>query len=324
MRKVTLAIESWPTRFPFHITGYTFTEARVLYVTITENGLTGRGEGSGVYYLDETAETLLAQAETVKSALEQGLSRQQLQTVLPAGGARNAIDCALWDLEAKQSGKSIWALTNIQPSEIITINTIGIASPAEMAATAAAFDSQKIKVKLNDDNPFDRLQAVCTARPDAEIIVDANQAWTFKQLKDLAPRCKDLGIAMIEQPLARGADAELEDYQSPIPLCADESCLDTSELEQAARRYQIINIKLDKTGGLTEALKLARQAREKGLGLMVGNMIGTSLAMAPGFVIAQLCTFVDLDGPLLLQQDRKNSMAYTRGRVSAPTSTLWG
>jgi L-alanine-DL-glutamate epimerase-like enolase superfamily enzyme len=289
-----------------------------------ENGITGRGEGTGVYYLDETGESLLAQAETVKQVLERGADRGQLQDLLPAGGARNAIDCALWDLEIKQSGKNVWALTGIQPHDIITVNTMNFGDPKDMAIAAIALDSSKIKVKLDADMPLERIQAVCAARPEAEIVVDVNQGWTFKQLVEFAPKFKALGVSVIEQPLPRGADAELKGYQSPITLCADESCLDTNELEQVADHYQMVNIKLDKTGGLTEALNLAHQAQAKGLQLMVGNFAGTSLAMAPGFVIAQLCQLVDLDGALALEKDRVNPMSYAGGIVSAPTSDLWG
>ena len=324
MRKVSFSVTSWPTKAPFRITGYTFTEARVLTVTISRNNITGRGEATGVYYRGETGDSMLAQAETVKEALKKGLSREQLLHVLPAGGARNAIDCALWDLEAKQKGKSIWELTGIRSKEVSTVNTVGIGKPSEMAMTAASLNSSKIKVKLDGENPLKCLQAVYEARPEAEIIVDVNQGWSFEQLVELVPKFKELGVAMIEQPLPRGNDAELEHYQSPIPLCADESCLDTSELEYASRCYQMINIKLDKTGGLTEALNLARQAQTKGLQLMVGNMIGTSLAMAPGFVIAQLCQYVDLDGPLFLKEDRENPMSYSGGNISAPMPELWG
>ena len=324
MRKVSYTLETWPTKSPFHITGYTFTQARVLTVSLKENNHVGRGEATGVYYLDETAESMLVQAEMVKEALEQGASREKLRTLLPAGGARNAIDCALWDLEAKQSGQRVWDLIGIQPTETTTVNTVGVGTPEEMAATAGSFDTRKIKVKLDGAKPLECITAVCKACRDAEIIVDVNQGWSFDQLVTLAPQFKALGVAMIEQPLPRGNDAQLEGYQSPITLCADESCLDTSELEQASRRYQMINIKLDKTGGLTEALDLARQAKEKGMQLMVGNMIGTSLAMAPGFVIAQLCQFVDLDGALFLQDDRDDPMSYAGGIVSPPVSQLWG
>jgi L-alanine-DL-glutamate epimerase-like enolase superfamily enzyme len=202
--------------------------------------------------------------------------------------------------------------------------TIGIDTPETMARKAIMLDTSKIKVKLNGDSPLERIAAVCAARPDAEIIVDVNQGWTFGQLVRLAPKFRDLGVAMIEQPLPRGDDAELEGYEPPIPLCADESCLDTSEFEQASRRYQMINIKLDKTGGLTEALDLARMAQVNGIELMVGNMMGTSLSMAPGYVIAQLCRFVDLDGALFLKRDREFPMSYNGGFLTRPSADLWG
>ena len=267
---------------------------------------------------------MLAQSESVKHALERGLGRDELRRVLPAGGARNAIDCALWDLQAKLEHKSIWELTGIQPGTICSAHTIGIGAPAEMAMIAKSLDTGLIKVKLDGESPMARISAVCAARPDAEIVVDINQGWTFDQLVELAPRFADLGVAMIEQPLPRGRDQALESYESPIVLCADESCLDTSEFEQATRRYQMINIKLDKTGGLTEALELTGLALSRGVGLMVGNMGGTSLAMAPGFVIAQLCRYVDLDGALFLSKDREHPMSYSGGVVSAPSAALWG
>ena len=324
MRKVIFTIEPWPTKEPFNITGYTFTEAKVLYVRIKEGQCSGQGEATGVYYLNETADSMLAQANSIKTKLENGADRTELQTLLPSGGARNAIDCALWDLEAKLSGQSIWALTGITPKETITVNTVGIDTPQGMADTARTFDTPHIKVKLDDKLVRERLQAIRSVQPNAEIVIDVNQGWTFEQLKAATPICVDLRIAMIEQPLPRGGDQMLEGYQSPIPLCADESCLDSSELDQAAQRYQMINIKLDKTGGLTEALKLARKAKAQGLDLMVGNMLGTSLAMAPGFVVAQLCKFVDLDGALLLRDDRDSAMNYRDGKVSQPSPMLWG
>jgi L-alanine-DL-glutamate epimerase-like enolase superfamily enzyme len=324
MRELKFTTERWYMKMPFTITGYTFTHAEILHVTITENGVTGQGEAAGVYYLDENGESMLAQVESVRQALENGADREALRSLLPAGGARNAIDCALWDLEAKSLGKSIWELTGVQPGRTITVNTVGIGAPEEMAAMAKTLDTSRIKVKLSDDQPLERIAAVRAARPDAEIVVDINQGWTFEQLVEWAPKLKELGIAMIEQPLPRGGDEALEGYDSPIPLCADESCLNTSEFEQASRRYQMINIKLDKTGGLTEALELAALAKENGIGLMVGNMMGTSLAMAPGFVVAQLCRFVDLDGALFLHSDREHPMAYSHGVLSPPSKALWG
>jgi len=324
MPQVELLIESWPLLEPFVITGHTWTHCNVLIVSITENGVTGRGEATGVYYLDETAESIYQQVLGIQQKLEQGVSREQLQSLLPLGGARNAIDCALWDLEAKSSGRSIFGITGIPSSPVSTVNTVTIDTPKNMANKAAAITARQIKVKLDGEYPLQRITAVCNTRPDADIVVDVNEGWSFAQLVELAPQFKALGIKMIEQPLPRGEDDALEGYQSPIMLCADESCLDTSELEQAARRYQMVNIKLDKTGGLTEALNLARQAKDKGMTLMVGNMTGTSLAMAPAYVIAQLCDFVDLDGALFLLGDRSFPMNYENGIVTGLSSKLWG
>lgn len=324
MREMQVSVDPWPLREPFHITGYTFTKVDLVRVTIRDGNHIGQGEGTGVYYLQETGPSIVAQIETVRGAILRGASREDLLRLLPAGGARNALDCALWDLEAKEAGCRVWSLLNMSAKPVTTVKTVGIDSPTQMAAAARALDTDRIKVKLSADAPLERIAAVRKARPDAEIVVDVNAGWTFAQLRDLAPRFFDLGIAMIEQPLPRGADAELEGYQSPITLCADESCLDTSEFEQAARRYQMINIKLDKSGGLTEALRLADLARERGIELMVGNMVGTSLAMAPGFVVAQLCRFVDLDGALFLTRDRDNAMSYEGGVVMPPQAALWG
>lgn len=324
MPQVELLIESWPLLEPFVITGHTWTHCNVLIFSITENGVTGRGEATGVYYLDETAESIYQQVLGIQQKLEQGVSREQLQSLLPLGGARNAIDCALWDLEAKSSGRSIFGITGIPSSPVSTVNTVTIDTPKNMANKAAAITARQIKVKLDGEYPLQRITAVCNTRPDADIVVDVNEGWSFAQLVELAPQFKALGIKMIEQPLPRGEDDALEGYQSPIMLCADESCLDTSELEQAARRYQMVNIKLDKTGGLTEALNLARQAKDKGMTLMVGNMTGTSLAMAPAYVIAQLCDFVDLDGALFLLGDRSFPMNYENGIVTGLSSQLWG
>ncbi len=324
MRQITCTLETWPYREPFVITGRTMTQSELLLVTITEDGFTGRGESAGVFYLDDRGEKMRQQAEAMMTKVAQGATREDLLSLMPAGGARNAIDCALWDLEAKKTGKTIWELLDLVPHPVTTVNTISIDTPAHMAAKAKTLATPKIKVKLNGDIPLERIKAVCAARPDADIVVDANQGWTFEQLVALAPQFKALGIKMIEQPLPRGNDEALENYTTPIPLCGDESCLDTSELAQAANRYQMINIKLDKTGGLTEALRLVKAAKAKNLKLMVGNMVGTSLAMAPGFVIAQYCDFVDLDGPMFLTQDRPQAMHFEQGHISGFTPDLWG
>jgi len=324
--KFGVHIERWPTLRPFRITDATWNSFDSVVVELSSDGFVGRGEALGVYYLHETADALASEIEAMAKHLRAGIDRPTLQELMPPGGARNAIDCALWDLEAKQTGRSIWDLTTISPEPLETVFTIGLEpTPEEMAAKAAAATGhQLLKVKLNNDMPLERLRAVRAARPDVRIVVDANQAWTFTRLCTLAPEFAALGVQMIEQPLPRGADAELEGYRSPVPLCADESCLHVGEFTQAARRYQLINIKLDKTGGLTHALQLARAARVGGLGLMVGCMGGSSLAMAPAFVVGCLCDFVDIDGPLLQRSDRLPGLDYDGGRVSVFGPNLWG
>jgi len=324
--KLSVHIEEWPLSQPFRISNFEWTHARSIVVQLADDGCVGRGEAQGVFYLSETADTLLAQVEAVAADVRRGVSRQDLQRLLPAGGARNAIDCALWDLECKKAGETIWALTGIDPRPVTTVFTIGLEpTPEAMAAkAAAAAEAPVLKVKLNADRPYERLAAIRAARPDAAIVVDANQSWDFALLQEVIPQCAGLSLGMIEQPLPRGGDAELEGYDSPITLTADESCLDSSEVETAARRYGMINIKLDKTGGLTEALELARRAKALGCKLMVGNMVGTSLAMAPCFVIAQLCDFVDIDGPLLLKYDHPMGLHYDRGTVTGLNPAFWG
>jgi len=285
----------------------------------------GRGEAHGVYFLRETMASLLEQAEAIRPRIERGIDRAELQAVLPAGGVRNAIDCALWDLAAKSTGRTIWSLTGVTPKPLRTAFTIGIEdTPEQMAAKALAAKTDLLKIKLASDRPVERLRAIRAARPDARLVVDANQAWDIAQLREVMPVAAELGVEMIEQPLPRNGDAALEGLQSPIPLCADESCLNLDELDAAARRYQMINIKLDKTGGLTHALELARSARARGLGLMVGSMCGSSLAMAPTFVTGCLCDLADIDGPLLMKRDRIPGLQFSNGKVQPPTRDIWG
>ena len=322
----SIHISDWELTQPFRISNYEWINSRCLVVQLGEDGFVGRGEAQGVFYLDETAESIFAQTNAVADIIRKGISRQELQILLPPGGARNAIDCAMWDLECKKAGKTIWHLTGIDPKPVTTVFTIGLEdTPEAMAAkAAAAHDAPILKIKLGSHLPYERLAAIRAARPDAELVVDANQAWDFDLLKDVLPRCVDLNLAMIEQPLPRGADEMLEGFESPIMLAADESCLHSGELEAAARRYSMVNIKLDKTGGLTEALRLAEAAKAKGCKLMVGNMVGTSLSMAPSFVVAQLCDFVDIDGPLLLKYDQPRALEYDRGVVKGFDPKLWG
>jgi len=322
----SIHIADWQLTEPFRISGNEWITSACLVVHLGEDGFFGRGEAQGVFYLDETAESIFEQAHAVAAEIRKGISRQELQDLLPAGGARNAIDCAMWDLECKKSGKTIWQLTGIDPKPVTTVYTIGLEnSPEAMAAkAAAAADAPILKIKLSDHLPYEKLAAIRAARPDAELVVDANQGWSFELMKEVLPKLVDLNLAMLEQPLARGGDDMLEGFESPITLAADESCLHTGELETAARRYSMINIKLDKTGGLTEGLRLARAAKEKGCKLMVGNMVGTSLSMAPSFVVAQLCDFVDIDGPLLLKYDYPHALKYNKGVVKGFDSKLWG
>ncbi len=324
MRNVDIKIESWPLKESVSITGYTFESLEVLVVLIEENGVVGRGEGCGVYYLGETCQSILEQAQRVKDKIEQGAGREELLRLLPHGGARNAVDCALWDLEAKLSGKNIMEIVGLAERETYTVTTIGIGTPNDMAEKARRISSRFIKVKLDGEQVLERLKAVREARPDAKIVIDANQGWSIEQLESLMADLVALEIEMIEQPLPRGRDADLQSFSSPINLCADESCLFSGELNEIAGRYHMVNIKLDKAGGLTEALIIAKKAKELGLKLMVGNMFGTSLSMAPSYVLAQLCDIVDLDGPLFLESDREFGLAYENGIVSGLTPKLWG
>jgi len=324
--KLSAHLENWDLTQPFRISGTEWITSPGLVVQLEEEGCIGRGEAQGVFYLNETAQSIFEQVHGVAEEIRKGITRDELQQLLPAGGARNAVDCALWDLECKRSGKTIWQLTGIDPRPVTTVFTIGLeTTPEAMAAkAAAAADAPILKIKLDGHLPYEKLTAIRAARPDATLVVDANQGWDFDLLREVIPKCAALNLEMIEQPLPRGADEMLERFDSPVTLAADESCLDTSELETAARRYSMINIKLDKTGGLTEALRLAHAAREKGCKLMVGNMVGTSLSMAPSFVVAQLCDFVDIDGPLLLRYDHPAGLTYNQGIVDVFSATFWG
>lgn len=316
----------WPFTTPFTTAYQISTVAETIQVHLIDGPLTGRGEALGVAYHGESVDSMLAQLTAVERTLSAGISRAELTTLLPAGGARNAVDCALWDLEAKRARKRAWELAGI-PSvrPIITDYTLGLDGVEAMAAAAAnAQRYQRLKLKLSGEDDLRRVLAVRAARPDAELIVDANQAWTECQLRDLAPRFRAAGIKLIEQPLPAGEDDGLLHYDSPVPLCADESCQTAESLAGLAGKYQYVNIKLDKAGGLTEALRLAREAEQRGLGLMVGCMAGSSLSMAPAFILGQLCEFVDLDGPLLSISDLTPAIQYLGGRMYPPERALWG
>ena len=325
-RQLSVHFESWEALIPFRISRAVWTTFEAVVCEIGQEGRIGQGEALGVYYLGETNESMLADIESARALIESGVSRDDLLESMSHGGARNAVDAALWDLEAKLSGRSAWDIAGVPTDPIETVFTIGLeAEPEEMGAKAAAAkDLELFKVKLNDDRPVERIAAIREARPESRLVVDVNEGWSFDQLCEFAPQLQRLGVSMIEQPLKRGADEELEDYDAPLPLCGDESCLHLGELEQAATRYQMINIKLDKCGGLTHGLALAKAAKDKGLGVMVGCMGGTSLSMAPSHVLAQLCDFVDIDGPLLLKNDRLGGLVYERGYASLPDGPFWG
>lgn len=326
MRRLSVHAESWASRIPFRIAGKTWTQFEALVVQIADHDLMGQSEARGVFYMDDGLDDMSVQIQSAREAVLDGATREDLLGLLPPGGARNALDTALWDLEAQQQGTSAWALAGVEAAPVDTVFTIGLEdTPDAMGRKAGQAEGHSLlKIKLDADRPLERMQAIRDARPDARLVVDANQAWTMQELDTLAPAFASLGVSMIEQPLPRGADAELAAYTSPVPLCADESCLHIDELAQAAERYQMINIKLDKCGGLTAGLALEQAARARGLGVMVGCMAGTSLAMAPHHVLAQRCDLVDIDGPLLLAQDRLDGLQYEGGRVHVPERCCWG
>ncbi len=317
---------SIPLRQPLVITGYSFSHLETVRVALERNGVSGRGEGTGSYYLGENQDSIVEEIMRVGPLLREGAGREDLQNILPVGGARNALDCALWDLECKETKSSIWHRLNLEPKKLTTVATIGVGEASEMARHAARWRNYHfLKVKLSDDAPVEKIRAVREARPDASIVVDANQAWSFDDLLDFLPSFEELEIEMIEQPLRRGHDDKLAGLTSPVPIGADESCLGLEEFWEVQEKYDVINIKLDKCGGLTEALLIVDAARKLGKTLMVGNMTGTSLSMAPSFVVGQSCQFVDLDGPLLLQHDIENGLRFSEtGEIFEPRPELWG
>jgi L-alanine-DL-glutamate epimerase-like enolase superfamily enzyme len=312
---------------PFEISREVITHQPVLLICLDDgHGHVGHSEAAGVDYAGETPESIASQIAEVQGKLHDDLSGQELLALLPAGGARNALDCALWDLRAKQSGVPAWqaaGLAALKP--VITEFTLGLGDEATTRHKARnAHQYPLLKLKVDANRHVDVVRMVRQEHPAARIVIDANQSWSMKLLKELLPELKELGVELVEQPLPTGADRELDRLQSPIPLAADESSTDRASLAELIGRYHYINIKLDKCGGLTEGLAMAAQARRQGFGLMVGNMCGSSLAMAPAFMLAQQCTYVDLDGPLLQQLDCENPMTYVNGVIHPPDPKLWG
>ncbi len=298
------------------------TEAAVLTVTVEDGGAVGRGECVPYARYGETLASVTAEIE----GLPERFTREDLQRHLPAGAARNAVDCALWDLAAKQAGKRVWDLAGLPaPAPEITAYTLSLGTPDQMRAKAAQHAHRPLlKIKLGTPDDMARLEAVRAGAPKSQIIVDANEGWSAEVYADLAPHLVRLGVALVEQPLPAGDDEALLGLDRPVPVCADESCHDRSSLPDLKGKYDVINIKLDKTGGLTEALALKRAAQAAGFGIMVGCMVGSSLAMAPALLVAQGAMVTDLDGPLLLAQDRAEPLQYDEAGVHPPSAALWG
>jgi L-alanine-DL-glutamate epimerase-like enolase superfamily enzyme len=317
--------EIWPLKEVFRISRGSRTEAPVVVVTVGDDENAGRGEGVPIKRYGQSVESVLVQIESIRA--EKNLDRQRLQQLLPAGAARNALDCALWDLEAKTSGKRVWEVVDVPiVSEVETSFTISLDTPEKMAAAAKRSATLPIlKLKLGGDElDLPRVEAVQEAAPTARLLIDANESWSPDHYIKVVPSFGRCGIALIEQPFPADADEVLEDLEHPIPICADESCHTTADLPRVKDRYEVINVKLDKTGGLTEALRLCERARESGFRLLIGCMVCTSLGIAPARLLASNADWVDLDGPLLLAHDRQHALAYTNGRLALPSAQLWG
>jgi L-alanine-DL-glutamate epimerase-like enolase superfamily enzyme len=326
MPKLVARIERWPIRGSFTISRGAKTEASVVVAEISRSGHTGRGECTPYPRYGETPEAAVEAILAMQDELRRGLDRQALKAAMGAGAARNAVDCALLDLEAKRSGQRVWELLGRPaPRPCTTAYTISLGPPQAMAAaTAEASHRPLLKIKLGGDGDGERIAAVRQAAPEAELIVDANESWTPENLEQNLAACAKAGVTLVEQPLAAGRDGALARIQRPIAVCADESVHDLSSLDGLRERYDAVNIKLDKAGGLTEALAMADAAQALGFEIMVGCMVATSLSMAPAMLIAQQARFVDLDGPLLLKADRPGGLRYDGSTVYPPDPALWG
>jgi L-Ala-D/L-Glu epimerase len=319
--------ERFPLAAPFHITGHTMTQIEVVLVTLAREGCRGRGEASGVFYHSgDDPPAIVAQIDALRPRIEAGLDRSTLQELLPAGGARNALDCALWDLEAQLLGIPAWRTAGLKPPRsLLTTFTVSANTPEKMAEVAGAYAQAKaIKIKLTGaDVDAERVRAIRDVRLDVWLGVDGNQGFTLRHLESLLPVLTECDVKLIEQPFRIGQDSQLAGFDSPIPIAADESAQTPSDVPALVGRFDVVNIKLDKCGGLTAGLEMAHLARQLGLEVMVGNMIGTSLAMAPAFVLGQLCDVVDLDGPIFLTHDRTPSVRYENGAIICPAA-IWG
>ena len=325
--EIKIARESWPLESEFRISRGSRKVSEVIVVSVSDGNQTGRGECFPYARYNETLDSVEKQILSITETLNSNLCRENLCQLLPAGAARNAIDCALWDLEAKTVNCRVWELAKLPlPKPLVTVFTLGVDTPDKMGELAFENRSRPLlKLKMTGDGlDLERVENIHKNAPNTKLVVDANEGWTIDQYIDYASRFKELGVMMIEQPLPAGSDLQLASIPHPIPVCADESCHDTSTLPELSGKYDMINIKLDKTGGLTEALKLKRSALEHGFQIMVGCMIGTSLAMAPGLVVGQGAAVVDLDGPLLLKDDRENGLEFKGSTINVPSELLWG
>jgi len=323
--KLGIALERWPIAGRFVIARGAKTEAVVVVVTLAEGDHAGRGEAVPYARYGETPETVLRALESVRPAIEAGADRRVLAGLLPAGAARNALDCALWDLEARQSGMPVWQRAGLgPPADVVTAFTLSLDAPDAMADAARRGGRPLYKLKLGGPDDVARLAAVRAAAPDARLIVDANEGWTPAILPAMAEACARCGVDLIEQPLPAGDDAVLAGFDSPVALCADESVHTTADLPRLAGRYRAINVKLDKAGGLSEAIALVQAARAMGFEIMIGCMVSTSLAMAPALLLAGQARYVDLDGPLLLAQDRTPGLVYRGSTILAANCSIWG
>ena len=323
---LTVRIERWPLQRAFTISRGSKTEAVVVVAELEHGGHRGRGEAVPYLRYGETPEGVAAVIEAMGAALRGGLDRIGLQTAMPSGAARNALDCAFWDLAAKQAGHPAHELAALPaPKSVVTAYTVSLDKPETMAEAAASAASRPLlKVKLGGGDDAARIAAVRRAAPKAELIVDANEGWSEDDLERNLAACAQAGVTLIEQPLPEGRDAALAQIRRPIPVCADESVHDRASLEAIGGKYDAINVKLDKAGGLTEALALAAEAERRGFDIMLGCMVATSLAMAPAMLVAQRARVVDLDGPLLLAEDRPHGLRYEGSIVYPAKAALWG
>jgi L-alanine-DL-glutamate epimerase-like enolase superfamily enzyme len=325
IRKLEVTTRTWSLREPFVISSGIKTFSEAVMVSIVDGGYVGRGEGVCVKHRGETVDGLIAQIKSVEAQIAAGATRHQLLTLLGPGAARNALDAALWDLEAKQQRTTVWELAGIEPGPVVTAVTIAIRSLAEYEARARELiDHPWLKIKVGSDSPLAAIAAVRKGSPHANLVVDANQAWSVAQLCELAPALRDFNVDLLEQPVHDKVDAGLIGLKLPLFVCADEPANTLDDLPRLVDRYDFVNIKLDKCGGLTAALDFAYAAKAAGMRLMVGCMVGSSLGMAPAMVLARLCEVVDLDGPLLISSDWPNGIRYDHGVMSVPDPSLWG